>query len=309
MEAAKKIKRWNNVKKHKFYYLLMIPGILFFVVYKYVPMLGIVVAFKNVAPFDGIERIITAPFVGFIHFSNFFNSVFFWDVFENTIVISLMYLFFGFPAPIILALMINEVGNRYFKKTIQTISYLPHFISMVVVAGLVTNILSPNGGLLNAIITFFGGEPVFFLGSNPHIRWVITLTAIWQEIGWGSIIYLAALAGISNELYEAATADGAGRWQKLWNITLPGVFSIIMIMFILQVGKILDAGFERVLLLYNPAVYESADIIDTFVYRKGLNELQYSYSTAVGLFKSVAAFIMIASTNWLAKKSGQESLW
>jgi len=287
----------------------MVPGLLFFIIYKYIPMLGIVVAFKDVAPFDGVAEIISAPWVGFRHFQNFFSSVFFWEVLHNTVVISLLYLVLGFPAPIIFALVINEVTHLRFKKVIQTISYLPHFLSMVVVAGMVTNLCSPNGGLINAIIEFFGGEPVFFLGSNQHIRGVITLTAIWQEIGWGSIIYLAALTGISAELYEAATVDGAGRWKRLIHITLPGIMPIISIMFILQIGKVLDAGFERVLLLYNPSVYQNADIIDTFVYRKGINELQYSFSTAVGLFKSVIAFVLITGTNWVTKKLGQETLW
>lgn len=300
---------WRQVRKHRFYYYVMLPGLIFFIVYKYIPMLGVAVAFKDVAPFDGLSEMIAAPWVGLKHFETFFNSVFFWEVLRNTVIISTLYLVLGFPAPIIFALMINEVTHVRFKKAIQTISYLPHFLSMVVVAGMVTNLCSPNGGLINAIIQFFGGEPIFFLGSNDHIRGVITMTAIWQEIGWGSIIYLAALTGISNDLYEAATVDGAGRWQRLVHITLPGIMPIISIMFILQIGKVLDAGFERVLLLYNPSVYQKADIIDTFVYRKGINELQYSFSTAVGLFKSVIAFVLITGTNWLTRKMGQESLW
>jgi putative aldouronate transport system permease protein len=180
---------------------------------------------------------------------------------------------------------------------------------MVVVAGMVHNVLSANGGIVNSITGLFGMESVFFLGSNSHIRWVITFTAIWQEIGWGSIIYLAALAGIPGELYEAAIVDGAGRWQQLLHITLPSLMPILSIMFILQVGKMMDAGFERIFLLYNPAVYQNADIIDTFIYRKGLNELQYSFSTAVGLFKSVIAFLLVFFSNWFAKKTGQEGLW
>jgi putative aldouronate transport system permease protein len=287
----------------------MLPGIAFFIIYKYVPLLGIIVAFKDVAPFDGLAEIISAPFVGFRNFTIFFNSIFFWDVLRNTFVISFMYLCFGFPAPIILALMINEVRDGLFKKSVQTISYLPHFLSMVVVAGMISNILSPNGGLLNSILELMGGQSVFFLGDNKYIRWVFTFTAIWQEIGWSSIVYLAALAGIPEELYEAAIVDGASRWQQIIHVTLPGMMPIISIMFILQIGKILDGGFERVLLLYNPSVYENADIIDTFVYRKGLNELQYSFSTAVGLFKSIIVFIVIYFSNWSARKLGQESLW
>jgi putative aldouronate transport system permease protein len=298
-----------STRKHSFYYFLMLPGIAFFIIYKYVPLLGIIVAFKDVAPFDGLAEIISAPFVGFKNFTIFFNSIFFWDVLRNTFVISFMYLCFGFPAPIILALLINEVRDGLFKKSVQTISYLPHFLSMVVVAGMISNILSPNGGLLNSILKLMGSQSVFFLGDNKYIRWVFTFTAIWQEIGWSSIVYLAALAGIPEELYEAAIVDGASRWQQIIHVTLPGMMPIISIMFILQIGKILDGGFERVLLLYNPSVYENADIIDTFVYRKGLNELQYSFSTAVGLFKSIIVFIVIYFSNWSARKLGQESLW
>jgi putative aldouronate transport system permease protein len=297
------------LRKYKFYYFLALPGILYFLVFKYIPMAGIIVAFKDIMPFDGLEEIIHAPFVGFKHFKLFFSSIFFWQVLRNTVIISLMYLFVGFPFPIILSLMINEISNTAFKRIFQTISYLPHFLSMVVVAGMVRNILSTNGGIVNAIIELFGGEPIIFLGSNTHIRWVFTFTAIWQEAGWGSIVYLAALMGISSELYEAAIVDGASRLQRLWHISLPGIMPIVSIMLILQVGRILDSGFERVFLLYNPSVYESADIIDTFVYRKGLLELQYSYSTAVGLFKSIVAFILMVLSNWFTGKAGQEGLW
>lgn len=308
-QTALQKKKRGEFYKYRFYFYLMIPGLLYFIIFKYIPMIGVLVAFKDVKPYYGLVEMIKAPWVGFKHFETFFNSIFFTQVFKNTLVISFMYLILGFPAPIILALMLNEVRHEPFKKTIQTITYLPHFLSMVVVAGLVQNVLSPSSGVVNAILGLFGIDPIFFLGRNDCIRWVLTITAIWQEIGWGSIIYLAALAGVSNDLYEAATVDGASRWTQLWHVTIPSIMPIITIMFIMAVGKLLDAGFERVLLLYSPAVYESADIIDTFVYRKGLTELQYSFSTAVGLFKSVIAFVLIAGTNWAAKKMGQESLW
>jgi putative aldouronate transport system permease protein len=296
-------------RKYKFHYSLASFGLLYFLIFKYIPMAGIIVAFKDIMPFDGLEEIIRAPFVGFKHFKAFFNSVFFWQVLRNTVIISLMYLFIGFPCPIILSLMINEINNTAFKRVFQTVSYLPHFLSMVVVTGMVRNILSTDGGLLNTVIEMFGGEPVIFLGSNSHIRWVFTFTAIWQSVGWGSIVYLAALMGIPSELYEAAIVDGASRLQRLWHISLPGMMPIISIMLILQVGHILDSGFERVFLLYSPSVYEAADIIDTFVYRRGILELQYSFSTAVGLFKSIVAFILMVLSNWFARKAGQEGLW
>ena len=298
-----------SMRKYRFYYLLMLPGLLYFFVYKYLPMAGIIVAFKDVMPFDGLNRMLFAPWAGLKHFKNFFSSIFFFQLVRNTLVISFMYLCVGFPSPIILSLLINEVKNTVFKKTFQTISYLPHFLSMVIVAGMVRNMLSPSSGILNAMITFFGGEEIFFLGSNQHIRWVITWTAVWQEVGWGSIIYLAALTGVSEELYEAAIVDGANRGQRIWHISIPSILPIISIMLILQIGRLMDAGFERVYLLYNPLVYENADIIDTYVYRKGLSEMQYSYSTAVGLFKSVIAFILVMFSNWFAKKAGQEGLW
>ena len=303
--AVKKV----SMKKYHFYYLLMLPGLIYFLVYKYLPMAGIVVAFKDVMPFDGLERMLAAPFVGLKHFISFFSSIYFPQLVRNTLIISFMYLCIGFPCPIILSILINEVKNTAFKKIFQTISYLPHFLSMVVVAGMVRNMLSPSSGIVNAVITLLGGKEIFFLGSNQYIRWVFTWTAVWQEVGWGSIIYLAALTGVPEELYEAAIVDGANRGQRIWHISIPFILPIISIMLILQIGRLMDAGFERVLLLYNAMVYENADIIDTYVYRKGLTEMQYSYSTAVGVFKSVIAFILIMFSNWFAKKAGQEGLW
>jgi putative aldouronate transport system permease protein len=298
-----------SMKNYKFYYFLMLPGLIYFLIYKYLPMAGIIVAFKDVMPFDGLNRMITAPFVGLKHFRNFFSSIYFFQLVRNTLILSFMYLCVGFPCPVVLSLLINEVKSLPFKKTFQTISYLPHFLSMVVVAGMVRNMLSPSSGLVNAVITFLGGEEIFFLGDNRYIRWVITWTSVWQEIGWGSIIYLAALTGVHEELYEAAIVDGANRGQQMWHISIPSILPIISIMLILQVGRLMDAGFDRVYLLYNPMVYENADIIDTYVYRKGLTEMQYSYSTAVGLFKSAIAFALITFSNWFAKKAGQEGLW
>jgi putative aldouronate transport system permease protein len=225
------------------------------------------------------------------------------------VIISVYRIIFGFPAPIILALLLNEIRSKTFKRTVQTISYLPHFISMVVLAGLITTILSTNGGIINEIIKKMGKEPIFFLGDNKYFRTILITSSIWQGIGWGSIIYLAAISGIDPQLYEASIVDGANKWRQTWHITIPGMSNVIVIMFIFAVGSLLNAGFEQILLLYSPAVYEVSDIIDTYVYREGLISLRYSFASAVGLFKSAIAMILLIGTNYLAKKFEQSGIW
>lgn len=300
---------WAAVRLHKFYYLLIFPGVLYFLIFDYVPMAGIAIAFKEISPFDGLEGIIGGEWVGLKHFERFLNSIYFWDVLGNTLIISLYKLVFGFPAPIILALLLNEVKNRLFQRTVQTVSYLPHFLSMVIVSGLVMNVLSTDGGLVNEIVRNFGGEPIHFLGSNDYFRSVLVTSHIWQQVGWGSILYLAALTGIDPQLYESAVLDGASKWRQVWHITLPGIAHVIVILLIFNVGGLLNAGFEQIFLLYSPAVYETADIIDTYVYRQGLVQFEYSYAAAVGLFKSVIAAFLIVGTNYLSKRFGQDGLW
>lgn len=306
---AKKRSLLTTLNKYKFYYFLILPGILFFLIFHYIPMAGIVVAFKNISPFEGISGIFTSEWVGFTHFKNFFSSFYFKNVLINTIVISFLKILFGFPAPILLALLFNEVKNKYFIKFAQTVSYLPHFISMVIMAGIVTNVLSTNGGIVNEVVKFFGGEPIFFLGSPQYFRSILVISDIWQGVGWGSIIYLAAITGIDTSLYEAAAMDGAGKFRQILNVTIPGIAPTIIIMFILRVGSILNAGFEQVLLLYSPAVYKVGDIIDTFVYREGLVNLNYSYASAVGLFKSVIGSIMVIIANKFANNFGYDGIW
>ncbi|MDR6551758.1 ABC transporter permease subunit [Paenibacillus qinlingensis] len=302
-------RRLVAIRHHKFYYLLILPGLLYFLIFDYVPMAGIVIAFKDISPFDGIQGIISSPWVGFKHFKNFMDSIYFWNVLRNTLVISGYKLIIGFPAPIILALLLNEVKHQVFKKFVQTISYLPHFLSMVIISGLVMNILSTDGGLVNELLRLFGKEPIHFLGSNDYFRSVLVSSHIWHQVGWGSILYLAALTAIDPQLYEAAIIDGAGKWRQVWHITLPGITHVIVILFIFNVGGLLNAGFEQVFLLYSPPVYETSDIIDTFVYRQGLIQFQYSFATAVNLFKSVFAAILILGTNYLSKRLGQEGIW
>ncbi|MFC5466275.1 ABC transporter permease [Lederbergia graminis] len=306
---AKKGRLLKSIKRHKLYYFLIIPGLLYFLIFHYIPMFGIIIAFKDVSPFAGVEGIFTSEWVGLKHFERFFSSYYFWDVLSNTVMISFYKLLFGFPAPIILALLLNEVRQMVFKRTIQTISYLPHFISMVVLAGLVTSVLSTDGGILNSVIEFFGGEPIHFLGGKEYFRSVLVASDIWKSIGWGSILYLAAMAGINPQLYEAAKIDGANRWQQTWHITLPGISFVVVLMLILNVGNFLDAGFEQILLLYSPAVYEVADIIDTYVYREGLIAMQYSYATAIGIFKNVIGAILILGANYVAKRLNQPGIW
>ncbi|WP_238178013.1 ABC transporter permease [Paenibacillus contaminans] len=297
------------IKKNKLYYLLLLPGVVYYLIFHYIPLYGIIVAFKDVTPFDGIEGIFNSEWVGLRHFKDFTNSYYFWNIMRNTVLISFYKLLFGFPAPIIMALLLNEVRGKLFKKTVQTISYLPHFLSMVIVAGLVTILLTTDGGLVNVLLGKLGLEPIFFLGDKQYFRSVLVVSSIWKEVGWGSILYLAAIAGIDPQLYEAARADGAGRFRQIWHITLPGMTFIIVFMFIFSIGGLLNAGFEQIFLLYSPPVYEVADIIDTYVYRRGLMEMQYSFATAVGLFKSVIALVLILGTNYLAKRLKQEGIW
>lgn len=272
-------------------------------------MYGILIAFKDISPFQGLEGMMSADWVGLKHFNNFINSYYFWNIIGNTLIISVYKLLFGFPAPIILALLLNEVRLKFFKKTVQTISYMPHFISMVVLAGLVSVMLTTDGGFVNGLLQRLGFEPIMFLGDNRFFRSVLVISSIWKEVGWSSIIYIAAIAGVDPQLYEAAKVDGAGRFRQMWSITLPSISFIVVILFILNIGHILDAGFEQIFLLYSPPVYEVADIIDTYVYRKGLLDLQYSFAAAVGLFKAVIALILVAGANYVAKKLGHEGIW
>jgi putative aldouronate transport system permease protein len=294
---------------YRFYYLLALPGIFYFLIFHYVPMFGIVIAFKDISPFGGIQGIIEAPWVGFQHFERFFQSIFFWDVVQNTLVISGLKILFGFPAPIIFALMLNEVFHSSFKRVIQTISYLPHFISWVVVTGLITALLGTSGGVVTEFLNGATGDRWNFLTNPDYFVWLLVGSHVWKTVGWSSIIYLAAMSSIDPHLYEAATIDGANRFQMAWHITIPSIAFVIAILFIFDVGSLLDAGFEQILLLYSPAVYSVSDIIDTYVYREGLLGLKYSFAAAVGLFKAVISLILILMANALARRLGQTGIW
>lgn len=299
----------SNINKYKFLYLLILPAIIIFIIYSYFPMYGIVIAFQDYKPHLGIEGMFSkATWVGFKHFKNFISSFYFNRLMINTLRISLLKILFGFPAPIILALFLNEVRCAKFKKITQTISYLPHFLSWVILSGILTSLLSPTNGTLNQIIMAMGGEPVDFLTNNSTFIWVLVFSSVWQGVGWNSIIYLANISGIDPQLYESALIDGATRFQQMRYITLPSLYNLMSILLIMNMGGILNAGFEQVLMLYSPLVYETGDIIDTFVYRAGIQELQYSYSSAVSLFKTVIGFSLLLTANFIAGKLGKETL-
>lgn len=299
----------RSVRKHHFYYYLMLPGLIYFLIFKYLPMIGISISFLEINPFIGLQGIIQGKWIGFKNFEKFFSSYFFGNIVANTFIISGLKLLFTFPTTIALALLINELVNVLFKRVVQTISYLPHFISWVVVAGLAFKLFATSGGLVNHVIEWFGGESLGFLGDPRYFRSVLIATHVWKEIGWGTIIILAALAGVNPELYESAIIDGANKWQQVIRITLPSIAMVISILLIFNIGNLINAGFEQVLLLYNPLVYDVSDIIDTYVYREGLQQLNFSYAAAVGVFKSVTALAMVVIANFTAKRLEQEGLW
>ncbi|MGG1554135.1 ABC transporter permease subunit [Paenibacillus ferrarius] len=287
-------------------YLLLVPGLLFLLLFKYTPMYGIIIAFMDYNIFDGIAG---SDWVGLAQFSKLIHSDEFMQVFINTLLISLYKLVLLFPVPIIIALLLNEVRRAWFKRTVQTVIFLPHFLSWVIISGLFITILSPSGGLVNNLIVFFGGKPISFFLDNNFFRSVVVFTAGWKESGWNAIIFIAAIAGIEQEQYEAASIDGAGRLRQMLYITLPGIIPTIILILILRLGYLLDAGTEQILTMYNSVVYESGDVIGTYVYRMGLGQQDYSFSTAVGLFNSLIGFILIIAGNEISKKLVKRSIW
>lgn len=293
--------------KCKYLFILLIPVLIWYLVFSYGPLYGIQLAFKDYKLALGIWN---SPWVGLQHFTRMFTaSTDFPRIMRNTLTISVYQIIFGFPAPIILALLLNEVRSNAFKRISQTITYLPHFLSWVVLYGILAMLLSPSDGPVNFIIKGLGFKPIYFLGDKSYFRFTLVITAIWKEIGWGSIVYLASLSMIDTQMYEAAVIDGASRFKQMIYITLPGLFPTIAFMFTLRMGSVLDAGMDQILNLYNPAVYEVSDILDTYVFRVGLQQAQYSFATAVGLFKNVIAFILVLVTNNIVKKMGQESIF
>ncbi|MCJ8012620.1 ABC transporter permease subunit [Paenibacillus sp. KQZ6P-2] len=291
---------------------MVIPAIIMIFIFSYIPMWGILTAFQDYSPAKGFFG---SEWVGFKHFRMFFNSPEFWQIMRNTIVISLLKLFIAFPAPIILALMLNEVKNAVFKRFVQTVSYLPHFISWVIVSGFVISLLSVDSGSVNILLQKLGiiDEPVHWLSIPEYFWGILISTGIWKEIGFGAIVYLAAITGVDPHMYEAASIDGAGRMRKLVSITIPSIAPVIIIFLILQVGQILNAGFEEILLLTNQGqnvvLRPVAETIDTYVYRVGIENYRFSYATAAGLFKGVISVGLLVIANWIARKLGNSSLW
>lgn len=284
---------------------MIIPVVLFYILFHYKTMYGAIIAFYNYRPARGLEG---SKWVGLDHFIYFFKSPFFMRTLKNTLAISLLNLLFAFPAPIALALLLNEVRNKYFKKVVQTVTYLPHFISSVIICGMLTSFCLSTG-LFNDIIEFFGGQRIPLLQGTEYYRTIYIASDIWQTIGWSSIIYLAALSGVDKNLYEAAQLDGANKWKQTWHITLPSILPTIMIQLILRIGTLMSVGYEKTLLIYNPTNYAVSDIISTYNFRMGLELGDWSYATAIGLFNSVVNCILLVMSNKLSKKYTENSLW
>lgn len=298
--------RMRRIMRNKYIYLMILPGVLYFLIFKYIPMFGLVISFQDYLPFKGIAG---SDWVGFKHFDRLFSDPEFWNIFKNTVLVFLVNVTFYFPVPIVLSLMLNEVASAFFKRIVQTLVYIPHFLSWVIIVSISFVMFTVDGGIINEAITFFGFEPVNFLMSSKWFYPLYMFQVIWREAGWGTIVYLAAMAAIDPGLYEAARMDGATRFRQIWHITLPGIRSVIIVMLILKVGSVLDTSFEHIYLLLNSMNKDVAEILDTFVFTAGLKQGQFSFSTAVGLFKSVVSFILVIGSNWLAKKFGEEGVY
>jgi len=295
----------QDFRKNKWKYLIILPVLLYFILFHYKPMYGIIIAFKRFKPNRGIWG---SEWVGFLHFTRFFKDYFFFRLLRNTFTISFLSLVFSFPMPILLALLLNEIKNLKFKKAVQTVTYMPHFIAMVVMCGMVTHFCQTNG-IVNDVIEFFGGKRTNLLMKPDYFYPIYIVSEIWKNIGWDSIIFLAALSGIDQEQYEAAKVDGAGRLKQMIYITLPGLLPTISILLILKMGRVLSVGYEKILLLYQPSTYEVADVFSTYTYRKGLIDMDYSYSTAINMFNSVINIVFLLVSNKLSKKAGQSGLF
>lgn len=294
------------MKQNYLLYVLLIPSLAYLIIFKYIPMGGVIIAFKD---FKISRGILGSQWIGFENFRILFESLDFYRVLFNSLYLSVLQLIFQFPAPIIVAILLNEIRHQAFKRVTQTIMYLPHFISWVVLSGMIINFLSPAGGLVNQIIGFFGHEPVHFLVKSEYFRSIIISAEMWKGLGWGTIIYLAAMTSIDPSLYEAATIDGANRFKRIRYITLPGITNTIIILLVLRLGYILNNGFEQIFLLYSPTTYSVADVFETYTYRIGLLSGRFSYATAVGLFKSAVGTVLILASNRFARLFGRRALW
>lgn len=304
--VSTKSNTWKQIKTQRYLLLLLLPGLIYYAIFRYYPMYGTVIAFKD---FDFRAGILGSDWVGLKFFKQFVTGPYFFRLVKNTFVISFLDLLFSFPAPIIFALLLNEVRAKKYKKVVQTVSYLPHFISVVILVGLMKTMFSPNGGVINNIIELFGGESINFFMEKGWFRPLYVGSGIWQGFGWGSIIYLASIAGIDTQLYEAAHIDGAGRFRCMWNITLPSIRPTIVIMLIMRLGRLLSVGFEKIILMYSPATYEVSDVVSSYVYRYGILKANYSFGAAVDLMNSLVALVLIVVTNKISQKLSDTSLW
>lgn len=295
----------KDLSKNRIVYYMWIPVFLYYIVFHYLPMGGLVIAFQDYKPFKGMMN---SDFVGLKWFADFLGGPYAGRVIGNTLVISFLSIAIGFPMPILLALMINEVNSNAFKKTVQTVSYMPHFISLIVVCGLLHD-FSSSQGLFNVIGTALGGERINYLSSTSTYRTVYVLSGVWKQMGWGSIIYLATLSAVDPALYEAAAIDGANRFRRIWHITLPALVPVIAVQLIMRLGQVMSEGHEKTILLYNESTWEVSDIVSSFVYRRGLLETNYSYGAAVGLFNSVVNVIILTVANNASRVISNESLW
>ncbi len=304
-KATKFRRLYDNIRKHWLLYLLALPGILWFLIFRYVPVTGSLIAFQDYQIFNGFWK---SPWVALKHFEFMFKYPDFLKILRNTLLIAFYQLVFGFPAPIVLALLLNEAKQKFFKRTVQTFFYLPHFLSWVIIGGIMFELLSLHG-VVNRIVMWFGGDPILFMQKEMYYRTIVTVSAIWKEVGWNAIIYLAALTGINMSLYEAATVDGAGKFRQLISITLPSLLPTITVLLLIKIGHFMELGFEQSFVLLTPMTYSVGDILDTYVFRSGVQEGNYSLTTAIGLFKSVVGFILLWGGNQLSKKTTGQSLF
>jgi putative aldouronate transport system permease protein len=311
--ALKPVNKVSSLRKFgrkmyraRYLQLLILPGLIYFVIFQYGPMYGVLMAFQNYRPRLGVWG---SPWVGFEQFIKFFNHPYFWRLIFNTLIINIYQIIFVFPIPIIFALLLNELRGKIFKRTVQTISYLPHFISLPAIIGMLVMFLSPTDGIVNRIIASLGGTPYYFLADARWFRPLYILSDIWTTTGWSAIIYIAALSNVNQELYEVAGLDGASRVSMMWHISIPSIAPTIIVLFLLNVGKIMSLGYEKVLLMQNPFIYETSEVISTFVYRRGLEQAEYSFSTAVSVFNSVINIIILMIANSVSRKVSETSLW
>jgi ABC-type polysaccharide transport system, permease component len=292
--------------RDKFLLLLIIPVVIYFIIFQYIPMYGVVIAFKDFSPVKGI---LGSPWIGFKWFEDFFNSIYFGRIIRNTLLINFYNLIWGFPVPIIFALLLNELKNGFFRRTIQTVSYLPHFVTTVIIVGFLSNFLNPNDGIVNLMLKEFFGFSKNFMADPSWFRTLYVSSEIWQQFGWNSIMFIAALTTIDQGLYESAKIEGANRWQQMRYISIPGIVPTITVLLIFSIAALLSIGFEKVILMYNPLTYETADVISTYVYRKGIVEAHYEFGAAVGIFNSIISLILLVTANAASKKLTEASIW